>query len=76
MTEAQFTYTPPMISINATYHEGSPLDSLTIELNGDSATTEVFDAMVNFIATLSEKTGLTLDRVAAEFHDNPEETSA
>lgn len=76
MTETQFTYTPPMISINATYHEDSPLDSLTIELNGDGATTEVFDAMVNFIATLSEKTDLRLDRVAAEFHDNPEETSA
>lgn len=76
MTEAQFTYTPPMISINATYHEGSPLDSLTIELNGEGVTTEVFDAMVDFIAALSEKTDLRLNRVTTEVHDNQEETSA
>lgn len=64
----QFTYTPatPAVSINATYREGSPLDSLTIELSDQGMTAEVFDAAVEFIARLSERADLPLDRVVTE----------
>lgn len=67
----QFTYTPtpPMISINATYPEGSRLDSLTVELNNNGATTEVFDAMLEFIVALADATGAVPSQVTTEVHD-------